>query len=831
MPPTTRSRGVPPPSRVYHSSPPLQQAQFRPRRTTVRTYGKRRSKGEVQRLRQQTLTQIDFVSSSARKHDDDPIVLTDSDEEGFARDKENRDPQQEEEEEEEKDDRDEEQDQEPVSSGTKRKAPARSASKPAEAPKSKRRRTLGDVSATTRSTRKSSRRRTLGDSPVPSSDYHTQTLTQLLGPRKSAQDSDDGQSNGSFDEWLGEPGSPGLPSKISGSPSPARSTVATEKGASRDASVIPATPARHIRFEIPSTSQQSTPAASMLARYGPLGEDPSPLKGRSPNIAAMPDTLPGKPTLKPARSVTPRRPRLLVEDTYATESLGSSSSLPLETTPSRTRVARIAEEEEGGELGIVSSSASPSEHVSTPTKQRRRGKASSVLGEQQAKTPSPLEHRKAAKTPSPYKRRTTLLEIPDSDEDEDDHDFVEIDDDDVHPCTSPGFDAGAETQIAMNAVRTPVARTSLRRSETKSSNDTALPSSPPKAALPTVEKRLRRPIHAPVAHSTQAYPAESQRVPLATLQGWTPASVRTDILLPVAPAVLDRLVAGVQVHVALPFKVLAQVVRFWLFDGDVLRYMACPAQGEPTLDGNGAWRYHLGQVYELNNPVGRADMVEEGWIDGSVGRYVYLPPAVVSQLLWNLRHAIFDDNEQPPDHAGGSPPSSASLSQQIEAQIQSDMAHSTQFPTSDGILVPSTPDDDDDEEQDDDDQTTPTKAHPQPFRSSPRPPRRPPAHSPLRRRPVRPSQATTASQASIADDQASSHTPPHHLPPSSSSLSFQDYGGSLALEHPPNALATTTSSSQALLTKSQMLPDSLVTDDPRNPQEIWDSEDDVDAPL
>ncbi|KEY65883.1 hypothetical protein S7711_09390, partial [Stachybotrys chartarum IBT 7711] len=711
MPPTTRSRGVPPPSRVYHSSSPLQQAQFRPRRTTVRTYGKRRSKGEVQRLRQQTLTQIDFVSSSARKHhDDDPIVLTDSDEEEFARDKENRDPDQGEEEE---DDGDEEQDQEPVSSGTKRKAPARSASKPAEAPKSKRRRTLGDVPATARPTRTSSRRRTLGDSPVPSSSYHTQTLTQLLGSNKRVQYSDDAQGNGGFDEWLGEPGSPGLPSKISGSPSPTRSTVATEKGASRDASVIPATPARHIRFEIPSTSQQSTPVASMLARYGPLGDDPSPLKGRSPNVAAMPDALPGKPALKPARSATPRRPRLLVEDTYATESLGSGSSLPLETTPSRARVARIADEEKGGEQGIVLSSASPSEHLSTPTKKRRRGKASSVLGEQQAKTPSPLKHRKAAKTPSPHKRRTTLLEIPDSDED--DNDFVESDDDNVHPCTSPGFDAGAETQIAMNAVRTPVARTSLRRSETKSSNDASLPSSPPKAAPPTVQKRLRRPIHAPVAHSTQAYPAESQRVPLATLQGWTPASVRTDILLPVAPAVLARLVAGLQVHVALPFKVLAQVVRFWLFDGDILRYMACPAQGEPARDGDGAWRYHLGQVYELNNPVERADMLEEGWIDGSVGRYVYLPPAVVSQLLWNLRHAIFDDNEQPPDHAGGSPPSSASLSQQIQAQIQSDMAHSTQFPTSDGILVPSTPDDDDD---DDDDQTTPTKAHPQAFRSS-----------------------------------------------------------------------------------------------------------------
>ncbi|PHH72931.1 hypothetical protein CDD83_4846 [Cordyceps sp. RAO-2017] len=86
MAPETRSRGAAPPSRVYHSSPALQQAQFPSRRRKiVRTYGRQTAAS----LRQQTLTQIDFVSSFDK--DDGVIVLTDSSEDG-GRDKENRSP-------------------------------------------------------------------------------------------------------------------------------------------------------------------------------------------------------------------------------------------------------------------------------------------------------------------------------------------------------------------------------------------------------------------------------------------------------------------------------------------------------------------------------------------------------------------------------------------------------------------------------------------------------------------------------------------------------------------------------------------------------------------
>ncbi|PHH90424.1 hypothetical protein CDD83_3756 [Cordyceps sp. RAO-2017] len=37
-------------------------------------------------------------------------------------------------------------------------------------------------------------------------------------------------------------------------------------------------------------------------------------------------------------------------------------------------------------------------------------------------------------------------------------------------------------------------------------------------------------------------------------------------------------------------------------------------------------------------------MRAEGWLHGRLARYAYLPPAVVGQLLWNLRHALFADS-------------------------------------------------------------------------------------------------------------------------------------------------------------------------------------------
>ncbi|KAF4975776.1 hypothetical protein FZEAL_7478, partial [Fusarium zealandicum] len=847
MTPKTRSGGVPPPSRVYHSTPAQQQAQFPPRKKIVRTYGKQNRKKQAETsmrsLRQQTLTQIDFVSSFDGEQD--PIVLSDSEEDEMIlekdetgnqkRDGNTRDDIDDTEQE------DDEEEQVPVPSGRKRRATSKKASTKNE--RGKRRRTAGSDTENepkTTKAKRSNRRKTTGDAP--SSSYHTQTLTQFLGrgtPHAHyIKDSEDEDGEDGFQQWLGDPTSPS-PQHVrrlkSISPiknrqlAPASKTRQPEEPV-REESMIPQTPRKRAKsVEIPSSSQlsappsMSTPASLMLDRYGPPDRaDPSPVKGKtsSPAIRSPLKQLTGKPR----NATTPRRHERIIQDSYATESWGSVGRTPLRELPvdSPNKTPK-------GTLEPLDTSSALDE-METPTKPRHRGESTELGGSQKAKAASPTPKMKRVSPGSGKKR--VLLEIPDS-EDEDSEDFGDDED--------GGFVAGPETQFVMSeiasseeeAAKAPTPKVLFGKSVKRqaladvSSADSSLslpraslssPPPPPPSSRPTTlpppsttpkasrgaAKRLRRPIHRP-APPTQTQPLESQRVPLASLQALPPASARTDVLLSLSEDALTDVIEGYQVDLVLPFKIPAQVVRFWLYDGELLRFLACAEPGRVT-EGP-AFRYHLTQVYELNNPVEGDDMREEGWIEGDIGRYVYFPPAVVGSLLWNLRHAIFnendsgdnpsqsqilvDDNDESgrvdlftnssrplPNDKNPAPTPSMSVSQQVEAQLKSDIAHSTQFPTSDDILVPSTPE----EENTNKEHTTPPTTHvpSSPTTIKPPPSRRPSSYrasrpgpsSTPRPRAVRPSQATTVSQASTPEKHSSSVRRPHLH--SSSSIGFPE---------------------------------------------------------
>lgn len=154
--------------------------------------------------------------------------------------------------------------------------------------------------------------------------------------------------------------------------------------------------------------------------------------------------------------------------------------------------------------------------------------------------------------------------------------------------------------------------------------------------------------HAP-AHTqlpTQGQIFESQRVPLQILQSLAPVSARTDILIPTPSKVLDSIVSGSEASIHLAYRVPEEVQRFWLFSHGILRYMACIKPGRPS--GHG-WGYQIDQVYQLNNELEECDMQEEGWVNGEVRRYIYLPPAIAGQLLWNLRCATLGQDESQRD--------------------------------------------------------------------------------------------------------------------------------------------------------------------------------------
>ncbi|KJZ74574.1 hypothetical protein HIM_05924 [Hirsutella minnesotensis 3608] len=859
MAPETRSRGAAPPSRVYHSSPSLQQAQFPSRRKKIRTYGRQ----TPARLRQQTLTQIDFVSSfEGQDEEDDVVVLTDSEEEG--RDKENENPKRvpvkhktensgrkvlaeiAEPEVERAD-----QNQMPESSNSRRrhvggKSKRKSTVPPSpKASKGKRRRTLGDdADFDGGDDDKAARRRTMGDSPA-SSKFHTQTLTQFLGHRTLIADSDDDEpltassdhdEDNGFLDWLGDPGSPSigrrktadrplLSPRIQGKPgkSAARHGSQTTMR-SREESVIPQTPVKRdttVRYAIPADTSAGLKA--QIDRYGPPNVHFSPLKDRSSPAVVQPlSELTG----------TPRH---------------------LQATPTRRRT-------------------------------------------------SPLKTLSARKkAASPKKTRGGREVIPDSDED-DGFDQESVQDDER--C----YAAGVETQFVMHALASteeqgmklpcsdlaqpsstispaPAAlRASSAAAEAAASSTSSLsdPPSPKVSESPTLQssrkthtKPLRKPIHH--NHSSQLYsqPLESQRVPIAVLQSLPPPGARSDIILPIDDASLDPLLSGHVLHISKPFKIPDQVVRFWLLGDAMLRYMVCVEPADDASTDTARWRYTSKQVYELNNPMLEEDMREEGWFDGPISKYAYLPPAVVGQLLWNLRHAVFGDGSQDSDedvpeeamlpptgkpgrrgseqqgYAGDETPSTAGMtvSQQVDAQIHSDIAQSTQ-------LVPSTPNaKHGDRKHHVIVDTTPVKrhsvaaqkmpsspsdAHDVVISSSPRlplaPPRRPysrPVPTPSQPLP-RPSQATTVSQASTPEK------PQSHRQPSPGRVQVcrpiqQESSGSLAFLDSANSYASVAVSSSPapasqLLTKSQMLPETLLRDHSQPPAEIWDSDSD-DAPL
>ncbi|KAM7199654.1 hypothetical protein V8F33_004306 [Rhypophila sp. PSN 637] len=205
---------------------------------------------------------------------------------------------------------------------------------------------------------------------------------------------------------------------------------------------------------------------------------------------------------------------------------------------------------------------------------------------------------------------------------------------------------------------------------------------------------------------------ESQRVPLEVIRNMGPITDRSDILISIHPEPLKDIVAGTKDHEFRSYKFPEETTRLWIYTtrpvGEV-RYMARIGpprkQGEPNSQsglGNAEFNngemganmhaYELIQVYELNNPVPQAEMKEHGMGDKSPQRYRIVPPAIVGQLLGNLKRALFaegnelDEDEEEEDDLDGGP--DLTVSQELEEQIRSDIIGSTQVvPTHEEVEV------------------------------------------------------------------------------------------------------------------------------------------------
>ncbi|KAJ2969162.1 hypothetical protein NQ176_g8816 [Zarea fungicola] len=636
--------------------------------------------------------------------------------------------------------------------------------------RTKRRRTLGEEHrmSTMRKSKNSRRRRTLGDSPVMttssrSSRYHTQTLTQFMGRTTSfvADSEDDGdlgiKENDGFLEWLGDAETQ-TPSKairasqqystltvgVGTTATAAVTTITADRSPSpyrrtrrrldvslveqpREESVVPQTPVKTLRFDVPPSARHISPSPSRIAAvYGAPSQSRSPYSSRCGKMNSplkAPTELMGRPTklFSPAA----KKPALEIQDSYATEgwsSVGGTQARQHAPSQTQTEVFSTPAEEmlTNKETAVTQTPVkesrlqdqrnlppAPTQSQDGHTDQEFFGAVSQIVQGSTAESQQEQEQdqreedrRQKPLTPKPKiqkpRRTTVMCEIPDSDGEEGAFDTESDANEDDDDAEESQFAAGAETQLLMDLLHSSACRGSGMlqvRNATSSSvasphaphllsspgaaspscaiTPQSVPSSSMKATVNQQQKQrqkqqqtprqktksgifakdipidhqgtpLRRPLHHPEPINTQGVPIESQRVPVATLQCFTPATPRTDILLPLSRRTLTSLLSGHQVAIVLPFKLPLQVVRFWLIHDGLLRHLACVSTPENSISsgrsdsrynpkqengcgGQGTWTYAISQVYELNNAVTEADMRDEDWIYGQVIRTMMKP--------------------------------------------------------------------------------------------------------------------------------------------------------------------------------------------------------------
>ncbi|ROW03375.1 hypothetical protein VSDG_01227 [Cytospora chrysosperma] len=204
------------------------------------------------------------------------------------------------------------------------------------------------------------------------------------------------------------------------------------------------------------------------------------------------------------------------------------------------------------------------------------------------------------------------------------------------------------------------------------------------AAMPPVSQLGYR-------YKSQAF--ESQRVPFEKIRQLGPQTDRSDIILSVHPEQAEQIAEGIKTHEFRNYRIPQTVSRIWIYvtrPACELMYMApisaAKQPGDISPDDRGLgnnkfnegtgtkFAYELKQVYELNNPVSLARMKENGWVEEAPAKYVYVPPAVLGELLGNLRCALFTE----PGELQTSQVD-MSVSQEVAMQLHGDIAHSTQL--------------------------------------------------------------------------------------------------------------------------------------------------------
>ncbi|POS80223.1 hypothetical protein DHEL01_v201382 [Diaporthe helianthi] len=680
------------------SEPAPKQVYFPARTTTVRTYGKGKARRSLPSKTpdQSTLTQIGWIPSTYQEEEDDMDDLID-----LITDDEDNDAQ------------------EPKAQKRKGKESTRRSSK--------RRRTTGDLNAVPNSTT--------------GSGFHTQTLTQMPS-FTSGQLPDDAELDEEFklDDHNDKPDvaaniadgdresealSPPQEKKERATTSPKKAALPLPHDTTP--SQITQTPRKQIieRAVIPSSQPSPfTPNLGIAERYWSQ-LDRTPLKERSTNVDA------------PTPTVSRKRPRALeIADSWSTVNGGMSSSpsrgksqrtplreislhevaersIVLGETPVRendqtameevenpevasepgnkpredksTRSA-ISDSEDDYDLGLDDDNGANEEAPETPTPAARvytQENTEALVQETGVIVLSPPKPSTLSPERGATQRNSTPVPTPED---------VGLESPET-PSPSPlrrtsissAVDADKDTPLSSPQKTSPVLPPAQRiGSSHKSQTLLALSHSQNvSAVMPPISQLGFR-------YKSQAF--ESQRVPFERIQQLGPQTDRSDIIISIHPEQVEQIVEGQKTHEFRNYRIPQTVSRIWIYltrPVCALKYMATisvakqpgeishedPGIGNVEFnEGKGSqFAYELKQVYELNNPASLARMKENGWVEEAPAKYVYIPPAVLGELMANLRRAIFVEPGEPL-----SSQVDMTESQEVDLQLRSDIAHSTQ---------------------------------------------------------------------------------------------------------------------------------------------------------
>lgn len=692
---------------------------------------------------------------------------------------------------------------------------------------------------------KKKRRKTTGDEPSTNSKYHTQTITQLDWSFISEQDVDDSifdiPSSSSRSKELRRKNSAANPHP----PKPAIQRSSRRKSAPTSPVVLgsmapPQTPHRRPVQEIPSSESPATPPSRSSPLKGSI------LRERSTNIPISFSTN-NKLQLSPSKL-----PKLRVEDTFGSDDVSQQTRIP--TTPSKR--------------------SSPAKTV--------RFASLEILKDVDA---PPVIH-KALETRSVTSKKSSMQlmdEILDSDAESDEDYEIQEDSgpseeyhEEHQPETCYG-EIGLETQKLLEIQKRP----SPQCIEESQIPGGEIPEELVVESSQFMESQiLEEEVSEEALEKTQYM--ESQRLATQLVHAMAPRTKFSDAFVSIRPQDVTKIVDLTKDHEFRHQMIPETVSRIWIYETyptRTLKYMAAISAakrpGEIVNEsgvGNaefnakgpdcGEFAWEILELYELADPLPWATIASNEWLSAPPKKPTLLRPAVLDQLMANLKPPLFCRAPQPE-----LPTSSSTDTQDAEEQLLSTMIqHTQQLPSTEALSSQVNQEDDEDDEEDldgedEDDEEAP---HSRPPNSSRRPktPSRTLLSQTMKQEsqndeerpqstPQDPTQGTMApprehgtpfalpqlpcpSQAETVD-LSQSQTPRNQ---SSADIVFESPTRPIFSSTPinlptprerenvgPNSLIPYSMSSSQLLTKSQMLPESLLNDSvPGPPLFIQDSD-------